>query len=243
MIQARQERPLIVISYYAQRSPKPLMSLLKELSGYASQTLIVANVENINELPILAGGFKVVANKNVGMNIGAWHRGFLEDSDADYYLFLQDECFLKKDKFLDLIIRRFKGNPRLGMVGESMNYKWGRSWLELTSSPLNTYASDHLIDGKSAKRVQAYLSAMFAWGIEPGESAAHLRSLVWAFPGAVMRRLGGFPLGMNKGECIAAEIAISRKVVSLGYIFDQITPTPFTYFGHREWRSDGSTKL
>jgi hypothetical protein len=66
---------------------------------------------------------------------------------------------------------------------------------------------------------------------------------VWFFPGTMLRLLGGFPVGANRGECVAAEIAVSRKIVSLGYRFDQICEPPFSFFGHSEWRSDGLSKM
>jgi hypothetical protein len=78
--------------------------------------------------------------------------------------------------------------------------------------------------------------------IDAGNTGFHLRSLCWAFRGDVLRAMGGFPIGKNKGECIAAEIGVSRKVLQLGFEFDQITPNPFCYIGHGEWKADGSSK-
>jgi hypothetical protein len=129
------------------------------------------------------------------------------------------------------------------MLGESLNRKWNHPWETLTNSPLNNYCDDHFIGSGCSRRVDTYLSAMQSWGVDPGETGAHLRSLVWAIRGDVLRQMGGFPIGNNKGECIAAEISVSRRVIQMGLEFDQIDRAPFFYFGHLEWRSDGSSKV
>ncbi len=237
------ERGLIVISYYAARESTNLVKLTESLKAYTNSVMVVTNVDNVVS-PVRHGeNSKMIINSNVGMNIGAWNRGFKEDPEADYYLFLQDECFLKRDGFWDAIIGRFKADPTLGMLGESFNHKWARSWESLSASSLNSLEDDHLLEGARSRRVDVYLDAMRRWSISPGGSGAHLRSLVWALSGSAMRRLGGFPVGKNRGECIAAEIAVSRQLIHFGYRIDQVCPQPFTYFGHSEWRSDGLSKL
>lgn len=232
----------IIISHYSVRPLGELRQLLKQLSGYRDQICVVINQEADAPVHDLIASVQVLTNPNLGMNIGAWNRGFLDDPDADLYFFLQDECFLKRDGFIQASIDRFRKDARLGMLGETINRRWAHPWPVLLTSGLNQMTPEHFVGGIPAGRVSAYLSAMKGWGVDPGCSAEHLRSLVWAFPGAVLRLLGGFPVGANRGECVAAEIAVSRKVVSLGYHFDQISDVPFFYFGHSEWRSDGLSK-
>jgi hypothetical protein len=66
---------------------------------------------------------------------------------------------------------------------------------------------------------------------------------VWFTRRGVIEEIGGFPSGRNRGECIAAEIAVSRAVAKRGYGVRQATDEPFTYISHAEWRRDGSRKL
>jgi hypothetical protein len=81
------------------------------------------------------------------------------------------------------------------------------------------------------------------WGINPGVTGRHLRSLVWGFSNESLSRLGGFPIGSTKEECIASEIAVSKKIEQLGLSVTQISDTPFTFFKHEEWRADGTSKI
>jgi hypothetical protein len=233
----------IIISYYAARPKEPLLRLLTELRNFMPSIILIVNSDGPDQGLWQHNSLRIIKNANVGMNIGAWNRGFLAESDADFYLFLQDECYVRRRDFIETIVSRFRAEKDLGMLGETVNKKWNQPWSAIAKSPLNTMDPDHFIGDLPAKRVETYLNAMSIWGIEPGSTGTHLRSLVWAFPGNVMRELGGFPIGRNKGECIAAEIAVSRKILSLGYRFDQIAKKPFFLFGHSEWRDDGLSKI
>jgi hypothetical protein len=177
------------------------------------------------------------------MNIGAWGQGFAERGNADLYIFLQDECFLKQNNFVEAIEKRFVNDRSLGMLGESLNIRWSKPWTELILGALNVQEAEHLINGSPSRRVDTYLHFIRSWGIEPGATGSHLRSLMWAFPGEVIRKLGGFPVGKNRGECIAAEIAVSRAILMMGYRIGQISEASFSFFGHAEWRSDGMSKI
>lgn len=233
---------LIIVSYYQKRNKSTLLRLLSSLEKYKSNVVVVENIDD-NEFSLaLDLDFEVIKNKNIGMNIGAWNTGFLRHKNYDAYLFLQDECFLKREGFVSAILDRFKKEKDLGMLGETINRKWAHPWPILSSSTLNTFEAGHAVSANPARRVDAYLATMRSWGISPGATGEHLRSLIWAFPGDVMRRMGGFPVGRNRGECIAAEIAVSRNIIAMGLRFAQIEHEPFSYFGHEEWRADGESK-
>ncbi len=121
----------------------------------------------------------------------------------------------------------------VGMIGESINHKWDKPWLEMMKSPLN-YPVNIFEHGKILSRVEYYLSLMSAWNANPGLNGRHLRALVWGFSGDVLRRIGGFPIGKTKEECIASEIAISKKTEQLGLKVVQIAEESFKYFRHDE---------
>lgn len=239
------ENLTIVISFYAGRPTENLRKLLVDLENFKKQIIIVVNNDNLNDTKIKrnTAGWQTIIRPNQGMNIGAWQEGFLEKSEKKYYFFLQDECFIKKSGFIKTCINRFKENPKLGMLGESLNKKWNHPWQFLAQSSLNWKDKDHEINGSQVPRVDFYVQKMKDLGIDHGASGLHLRSLCWIFRGDVLRFLGGFPIGSNKGECIASEIGVSRKVLQLGYEFDQVAPAPFNFIGHAEWQADGSSKI
>ena len=167
---------------------------------------------------------------------------FGDERDSDFYFFFQDECFIKNVGFITACIHRFKNDFHLGMLGESLNKNWGQSWTKLRNSNLNWLDNDHIINGKQIPRVNFYLELLKKWNVNPDTTGLHLRSLFWSFRGDLLRKMNGFHIGANKGECIAAEIATSKITSQLGYKFDQIETSPFCYVGHREWRDDGFSK-
>ena len=75
------------------------------------------------------------------------------------------------------------------------------------------------------------------------KNATHLRSLIWSFKNETVRKIQGFPIGINKGECIASEIAVSKKIEALGLQIKQVDSAPFKYIHHTEWNRDGFSKL
>src|SRR5690606_31973330 len=94
------------------------------------------------------------------------------------------------------------------------------------------------IDGGPAERVDSYLDFMRRNNIDPGETGRHLRSLIWFASRDTLEAIDGFPIGVNYGECIAAEIAVSRKVEALGGKVEQVAEEPFCFFRHLEFNRD-----
>jgi hypothetical protein len=234
---------LTVISHYRARSRADLEALLASLLGAKRSILVVENddresgdgrLTSINSVPTLI-------RKNLGMNIGAWDSAYRAFPNFDHYIFLQDECVLVEPNYETRYITKLSLSGH-GMTGESINPKWVLSWSALMHSPLN-YPIVNEFDGNSTDRVTYYLNCLRGWGIDAGSTAAHLRALAWGFTNECLRAINGFPIGRNKEECIAAEIAVSRKVVELGFDFSQIDKNHFACFGHREWRSDGYSKV
>ncbi len=210
----------------------------------AEDILVVVNEDGRTQTQTQSSnGVLYITRENSGMNIGSWDAGFRAYPDYDCYVFLQDECVIEQHDFLQVYTQAFASDGQLGMLGESINPKWTADWLSLQRSGMNVFVPGHEIDGNPAPRVDCYLHHMRRWGIEPGPVATHLRSLIWCFRGETITLLGGFPIGHNKGECIAAEIGVSRKVEELGYTFRQISEQPFSYIYHTEWRRDGRSKL
>lgn len=147
------------------------------------------------------------------------------------------ECYVVRKNWL-AAFRRRGAEPGIGMIGESLNESWDRSWRDLRREQEGVLLTEHRIDGKCVNRVDYYLKFFGEVGIAPGPSGRHLRSLVWYFRGDVLSRIGGFPQGRNYAECIAAEIGVSKRVEGLGLRVEQLDDEPFRYIRHREWNQD-----
>lgn len=234
------DRTLVVISFYDQRSPKDLFKLLNSLGQHPSGThydiCIVVNS---------TGGFRFDSNaftkevilhyrENTGMNIGAWDFGWQTYPQYRDYLFLQDECLVIKENWI-LAFQQAAQRLNAGMLGESINAKWSKSWQELRESRKSNLLPGHEINGENINRVDFYVRFMVSQGVDPGRDGRHLQSLIWYFTNKALTCIGEFPIGKNYGECIASEIAVSKKVESDGIRFEQLCDEPFVYIRHKEW--------
>jgi hypothetical protein len=177
----------------------------------------------------------VLERENTGMNIGAWDHGWRAESGYEHYLFLQDDCQIVRAGWLAAYLERAAAEPSSGLLGESLNPAWNKSWDQLAKSRAGEVMPGHVLNGAPAERVAVYLDFMRRAGIDPGEGGYHLRALTWFARRNVLERIGGFPIGENYGECIAAEIAVSRSVIAAGLRVEQIAPAPFHFIQHADW--------
>ena len=232
---------LVVVSYYSARTSLYLKKLLSDIAYCHQNLLLVINKDNCSaESLSFVDGHHALVRPNIGMNIGAWDAAYKHFPQYGYYIFIQDECQLVRGDFVSVYKNELEKND-IGMTGESINYKWNHSWNEMLRSPLNYPINPSLATGSSS-RVEYYLERMKSWNIDPGSNGRHLRSLVWGFKGKTLSRLNGFPVGFSKEECIASEIAVSKKVEQLGLRVTQVGQNPFSCFKHEEWRADGFSK-
>jgi hypothetical protein len=230
---------LVVINQFDQRPLHDLLNLLGALHCHdddiSFDTCVVINQSlvgrEVRELPNVDF---LHYRENTGMNIGAWDYGWRCHSDYDYYLFLQDECTVLTRDWARQFLTRLQDRS-VGLVGEAFNSKWNRPWSELQNKKAGSTLPGHLVDGKPVDRVPAYLDFMARHNIDPMAGAGHVRALVWALRGDTLKAIDGFPLGDNYGECIAAEIAVSKKIEALGLKVVQLSAEPFSCFGHAEW--------
>ena len=234
---------MVVVSYWAEREPRHLFRLIKQLFRYeAGAPFSLALVCNGgDERPIelpgrFAGlGIKALNRENRGFNIGAWDHGWRSSEGYENFLFLQDDCFVVRRGWLRGFLDAMGPEPKIGLLGESFRRPWDRPWEELKRPEHNKLEEGHEVAGRSMRRVNLYLDFLDRHGIPPGESAQHLQSLVLFTTRRVLREMGGFSVGESYGEAIASEIAISKKVEAKGYRTAIVGPWPFYYFGHREW--------
>ena len=236
-------KTLVVISYYDRRPIHNLLELISSLYQYpAGEEFDVCVVVNRTKndsiaIPHLSADC-IRYRHNVGMNIGAWDNGWRTCPGYKHYLFLQDECYVIRDDWLAgyrAVIER----QGVGMVGESLNMLWDKPWSELSKLFTGVVLPEHGIEGKCINRVDFYLDFLKANGVDPGQGGKHLRSVVWFLSAAVLKEIDGFLIGRNYGECIAAEIATSKKIEALRLDFVQANAQEeFFYTRHLEYNQD-----
>lgn len=235
--------PLVVVSHYDRRPVEPLIELIDSMqqhaAGAAHQCVVMTNKTHASTLPAcVASRVDAHASRsNLGMNIGAWDAAWRRWQGRPAYLFLQDDCVIARTGWLRAVLDRL-ADPAVGLVGESLNTAWAKPWQALREAQGRDVLPEHTLEGQAANRVDVYLAAMRRYGIEPGPTGRHLRSLVWGVRGDVMARLEGFPQGSDYGTCIAAEIGTSRAVEAMGMQLAELGPTPFHYIRHRDWNQD-----
>lgn len=187
---------------------------------------------------------------NTGMNIGAWDWGWRINKCSSEFLFLQDEVVLNSSNWLAQFHEKLcsvtkSHHTQLGLIGESWNYRWDHAWDILGKSALNRppagTASNPFMD-KGTGRVDRIRDTLLTWHIPEGSSGGHLRSLVWYTNQESLAAIGGFHIGSDFDGCVAAEIAVSRHIASLGGACCQLRERPFSVFWHPEWRRDGLSK-
>ena len=232
-------RVTVVISYYNARSPQPLIGLLESMQthepGCIYDTCIVVNraIDQDLVLPAALSHHSILYRPNTGFNISAWEHGWRSCPDADFFLFLQDDCVVHRDNWLKAYVQASK-KPRIGLVGELIN--WNRYWEQLNGKRiLEIVTKDHTLNGNPATRKEVYFDAFHRWNIDPGLRADHLQSLIWAARRETLETIHGFPASTNYGEAIAAEIATSKKIQSAGYRIRQVHWRPFHYVRHPQW--------
>ena len=230
---------IFIISFYNSRTPKLLEGLINDLIHFNQTIAVIANIDDFNKVEMEKhNDIYFLKRPNIGMNIGAWNEGWKFFNDFENYFFFQDECFVKDKNFYEVYLDLLSNNSH-GIIGESINLKWCKSWDEIKKLPINYKITNK---DKQTNRVDFYLKKMHEWGIECGTSGKHLRALNWALSQNTLAKIKGFPLGQNKEECIASEISVSRDIEAKKLGVFQSSNAHFKYIGHQEWGSEGFSK-
>ena len=224
----------VVVSYYDSRSVDDLLRLLRQLHQQWSAGFfdlrVVVNSDQMQklELPPELAEISVEVRENIGFNIGAWHHGWRANPGYSYYIFLQDECEIVSNRWLDRY-RMLLSKANAGLVGESLLH-WA-SWASF---------------GKKWPEAGAECAAIAAThDIELGPNPTHLQTLVLGATADCLRATDGFLLAKGKVAAIATEILFSRHCIQRGFDVRQTAWRPFEYIGHPQWASlrSGSASL
>lgn len=231
----------VVVSHYDERPLEPLVQLLDSLAampaGYPYEVRIVVNHDHWRpcELPEQHRHLTVVHRENRGFNIGAWEQGWRLDPPRDAYLFLQDECLVARENWLLPFVEK-AAQDDIGLIGERIPPTWDLPWEHLEWQFGKKILPGHEVGGRQVDRLTCYRDFWRRQGIPPAPTGAHIQSLVMFARRDVLARIGGFPIGQNYGEAIAAEIGVSFLVRALGLRLCEVGETPFTCFTHPQWQ-------
>ena len=183
---------------------------------------------------------RIVNRANTGYNIGAWEAGRCATPDSPAYLFLQDECCIHCAGWLSEYEYRFFGDAGVGLLGESL--MWDRmSWAYIRAATDRDLGMSWF-PGESVHPLDQYQQFLEARAIPRGAVGTHLQSLVLFSSAAVLRQVGGFPVGTTYREAVACEIGISRLIEAQGYRIAQVRGERFSLIGHRQWTSMNTLK-
>lgn len=231
----------VIISAWEGNSPELLTRLIRSMNHYKSgisfDLYLVINGSDYcipEELKkhIRQSWFR----ENVGFNLGAWDYGWRKLDAYDYFLFLQDDCYVQKKNWLKTFYTRFKKINNCGMLGEHFMDRWNKSWSVLCGEKPShgKSISANMID--RAKRYRGFLSQ---WSYPLGDTAAHLTTVVLFASRQVLTCIDGFKVVKTKEEAIAVEIGTSRKVVNAGFSIHQIARQRHVFVGHPQWPTRG----
>jgi hypothetical protein len=245
MSEGGKPRTCVVVSYWTGRPPKRLHRLLAQMqqvdAGAPFDLLIVCNGGREQPLTLPARYEslrpRIINRENTGYNLGAWECGWRAADGYEFYLFLQDDCFLKRKDWVGRFEFRMSRDAGIGMLGESTEWR-NQSWRyirEATDRDLRHLAWSE--DGPEHP-IDAYLGYMERRGIPRGECGTFLQSLILFTSRRVLEEIGGFPImGSDYRAACACEVATSRLVESRGYRLSQIGFDSFEYIGHRQWKA------
>ncbi len=234
-------RVLVVVSFYDARPVDDLDRLLVALrtteAGWPFDVRVVVNRDGDGPLGLAERhpGVEFLERPNTGYNIGAWEHGWRTATAWDSYLFLQHECTLAGEGWLAPFVHR-AAEPGVGLVGERLNPAWDAPWSDIEKRFAGHSLPGHQIDGRPTERLPTYAHFFARNGIDRGARGDHLQTLVLFATRATLEAIGGFPVGRDYGEAIAAEIAISKKVQARGLRICEVGDRPFRHVSHPQWK-------
>jgi hypothetical protein len=233
----------VIISYWVGRPAKDLNRLLAQMqkidAGAPFDILIVCNggLERPLSLPPRYYGLRlrILNRENTGYNLGAWDHGWRNADGYAYYLFLQDDCFLKRPNWVFDFGFRMSRDMGIGLLGEAI--MWDRmTWRyirEATDRDLGRLAWP---EDEPIHPLDTYQALLDRRGIPRGEVGTHLPSLILFTSRQILNEIGGFPIiGSSYREAVASEIGISRLIESRGYRITKLKDRSFELIGHRQW--------
>ena len=187
-------------------------------------------------------GWRVFNRENVGFNIAAWDHGWRNADGYEYYLFVQDDCYLKQRQWLSRFESRFDQDRRIGLLGEMVVYDQ-MTWDYVRATTYEKFWGDPGRWPEPAHPIDTYKALFDRQGIPWSETCTHLPSIILFTSRRVLDEIDGLPFfGPSYREAVAGEFAISRLVESKGYRIAKVTDYPFEVIGHPQWSVTGKLR-
>lgn len=223
-------RTAVVVATWTDADPADLAHLLAGMARHpagAEHDLVLCVNGDVELAADVADAFvEVFRRENTGYNLGAWQHAWQRLPDHDRFLFLQDDCSVRRDGWLAAHAACHDAADDVGLVGEHWHRSWDRPWEELCAR-----------DDRKGERARQYRARIEAWGIDPGARAGHLTTVVQYTARAVLERTGGYREGATWPEAVAAEIAFSKAVEAVGLRVLQVARHRHHYLAHPQWPS------
>jgi hypothetical protein len=237
-------RTCVVVCYWVGESRKHLFRLLRQMLRIDAGTLfgLVIVVNGGDERPLklperfAALNARIINRVNRGYNIEAWDVGWRSAPEFDYYLFLQSECFLKRENWVADYEFRMSRDPGVGLLGEF--YGWEqKTWQfirEATDRDLGDAAGQK--EG-SPHPIDVVQSIFRESGVPLTELGTHIPSVICCSSRKVLLEVGGFPLVDNPTywRAVGSEVAFSRSIEAKGYRLSRVRDRDFSVIGHRQY--------
>ena len=231
----------VIICYWRGTSTRRLHQLLNQMlkidAGTAYDLAIVCNGGDESPL-VLPRKFdalraKIFNRENVGYNIMAWDFGWRSVGNYEYYLFLQDECFLKKTGWISEFEYRMEIDEGIGILGEYIMWD-NMSWpyiRQATDRDLGT----SWYSGESMHPIEFYQNFLTKHNIPLTQLGSHVMCIILFTKLTTLQEINGFTNCISYREAVSSEIGLSRLVASKGYRISYVKDERFVMIGHYQW--------
>jgi hypothetical protein len=235
----------VIVSYWAARPKKHLDRLLRQMmakkfdAGCPFDLVVSCNGGDLKPLK-LSSEFnplrpRVLNRENSDWNLGAWDYGWRMAGPYDYFLFLQDDCYLKHRNWVYEFQFRAENDAGIGLLGETI--MWDKmTWPFIRKATDRDLGPPAWPEDEPIHPLDTYQELLRKRGVSIGEIGTHLPSLILYSPRKVLEEVGGFPLmGSTYRQAVACEIGISRVIEAKGYRISKVKDDSFQLIGHPQW--------
>ena len=233
----------VVVSTWSGALPHRLLQLCESLTRYRPgieyDLVLCANGMNyVLPGPVRDRFEKLFVRENTGYNLGAWDYAWRHLPNHDHFLFLQDDCVVRKNGWLQDFIGCFSSTRNCGLVGENIDRSWDIPWSELCNPATKGDPRRSAEAIKQAEWAAFFREKLREWKIPEGQTARHVTTVVQFTSRTILEEVDGYNFGNSKLEATAAEVAFSRKIAARGYSLVQVGCRRHSRIAHPQWPSN-----
>jgi hypothetical protein len=233
----------VVISTWSGAPPHRLLQLCESFKhhypGYEYDLVLCANGSDyVLPGPVTDRFEKLFVRENTGYNLGAWDYAWRHLPNHDHFLFLQDDCVVRKNGWLRDFIGRFVSTRGCGLVGENIDRSWDIPWSQLCNPAPKGDPKKNAAARKRVEWAAFFREKLREWRIPEGQTARHVTTVVQFTSRTILEEVGGYNFGNSKLEATAGEVAFSRKIVARGNLLIQVGRWRHSRIAHPQWASN-----